>query len=208
MFRLEVRDAGKRFYQRWLFRNISLQLAAGERLAITGTNGSGKSTLLRMLAGQLSPSEGDVFFAVDGQRVGSEAMYRHLSWAGPQIEPYAELSLAEHLKLHFRLRKPHTNLGAKPVDAVIELLALGEHAHKPLQVYSSGMLQRVKVGTALFTESDLLLLDEPTSNMDTLNADRMLGLIAEWTGERAYVLASNLDREYGAFSQVLRLGSV
>lgn len=206
MFTLEARQAGKRFYQRWLFRNLSVRVAAGEMLAITGTNGSGKSTLLRMLAGQLSPSEGDVFYSLDGKRVSSEAMYRHLSWSGPQIEPYGDLTLEEHLKLHFRLRKPLAALGPRPVDAVIELLALGEHARKPLQVYSSGMLQRVRVGTALFTASALLLLDEPTSNMDTANADRMLGLIETWRGDRAYLLASNLEREFAGFTEVLKLG--
>lgn len=170
-------------------------------LALVGTNGSGKSTLLRIIAGQLAASEGRVRCAYAHQPLPLAQLYRHLSWSGPYLDPYFELTLREHLDLHFRFREC---LLPDPYE-LIDLLDLRAHRDKPLRRYSSGMLQRVKVGTALFTRSALLLLDEPTSNMDQANADRILGLIAEHTRQRLFVLASNLAREYEAFQAVIRL---
>lgn len=201
-FSLEANDIGKKFYNRWLFKDISFELKAGERLALVGTNGSGKSTLLRIVAGQLVPTVGAMRYHLHQQPIEADRVYQHLSWTGPQVEPYVELSLREQIALHFRFKRC---ILPQP-EAIIDILNLGAHADKPLQVYSSGMLQRMKVGLALFTASDMLLLDEPTSNMDEANAAFMLELIAQHIGERVYVLATNLSREYAQFDQVLTLG--
>ncbi|MEM6262610.1 MAG: ATP-binding cassette domain-containing protein, partial [Bacteroidota bacterium] len=131
-----------------------------------------------------------------------ERVYRHISWSGPYLQPYQDFTLDEHLKLHFRFRKC---LVDDPSE-LINILELEPHRDKKLRFYSSGMLQRVKVGTALFTSSDVLLLDEPTSNMDPGNASRMLNLIEQYRENRCYVLASNMPREYEGFEQKLQLG--
>ena len=201
-FALQAKAIGKRFYNRWLFKDISFQLCAGERMALVGTNGSGKSTLLRIVAGQLAPTIGGMTYSAAGNNIPSDRFYRHLSWTGPQVEPYTELTLREHIDLHFRFKQC---LLPQP-ESLIQILNLSAHADKPLQVYSSGMLQRMKVGLALFTASDVLLLDEPTSNMDEENAAFMLDLIAQHIGQRVYVLATNLRREYEQFDRVLTLG--
>lgn len=63
-----LQDIGKKFYGRWLFREIKQELKAGERLALVGSNGSGKSTLLRIIAGQMNPSEGKVIYQAQGKK--------------------------------------------------------------------------------------------------------------------------------------------
>ena len=171
-------------------------------MALVGTNGSGKSTLMRIIAGQLNPSEGKVSCQYQGNFLPLERLYRHLSWSGPYIDLYPELNLKEQISLHFRLKECYLD----DPHELIPLLNLTAHQDKPLQWYSSGMRQRVKVGLALFTQSDLLLLDEPTSNMDTANADRMMALIKEYTQDRLWVLASNLEREYQDFTSTVFLG--
>jgi ABC-type multidrug transport system ATPase subunit len=198
---IRLEGVGKKFYQRWLFRGIDHDFAATPHLALVGNNGSGKSTLLRIIAGQLAASEGRVRCSYATRPLPLVRLYRHLSWAGPYIEPYPELTLVEHLDLHFRFRRcllPQHR-------ALVDLLDLKAHRDKPLQRYSSGMLQRVKVGTALFTQSEILLLDEPTSNMDTGNAERILALIREHTQDRLLVLASNLSREYEDMPRIIKL---
>jgi ABC-type multidrug transport system ATPase subunit len=198
---IQLEGVGKKFYQRWLFRDIDHDFGAMPHLALVGPNGSGKSTLLRIIAGQLAASEGRVRCTYRTLPLSLSQLYAHLSWSGPYIEPYPELTLREHLDLHFRFRRcllpDHRDL--------IDLLDLQAHRDKPLLRYSSGMLQRVKVGTALFTQANLLLLDEPTSNMDPGNAARMLSLIKAYTQDRLFVLASNLDREYEPFERIIRL---
>lgn len=203
MFELTAHQLGKRYYERWLFRELSFEVCTGERVAIIGTNGSGKSTLLRILAGQLSATEGVVHYVHQGKNIPSERHYRHISWAAPSIDLYDDLTLEEHVSWHFKLRTSRLD---NPLD-LIEILHLQNDRHKKLRLYSSGMLQRVKVGLALYTDSDLLFLDEPTANMDDANASRMLALIDAQTKDRAYILASNLSREYDAFPKRISLHS-
>lgn len=201
MFTLHLHNTGKRFHDRWLFRNLETKLHAGESLALIGANGSGKSTLMRILAGQMLASEGKCHYYMDDKKIPHAQMYQHVSWTGPQLQLYPDLSLWEHLALHFRARR--CLLGS--LNEVIEVLKLSADADKALRFYSSGMYQRVKLGLALFSQSDLLLLDEPTANMDEQNAAYALDLIREFRGNRVFVLASNLEREYGQMPQ-LRLG--
>lgn len=171
-------------------------------MALIGTNGSGKSTLLRIIAGQLSPTEGKVEYHADNKRIAYSKFYEYVSWAAPSIDLYDELTLREHISWHFKLKPSRLE---NPMD-LVSILSLEDDQDKKLRLYSSGMLQRVKVGLALFTQSKLLLLDEPTSNMDTANADRMLSLIEEQRAGRVLILASNLEREYGEFEQKIKLG--
>lgn len=201
MLHIQLNDIGKKFYHRWIFRGIHHDFSARPRLALVGRNGSGKSTLLRIIAGQLMPSAGQVIYTVGKRRVPVEQVYRYLSWAGPFTELYQDLTFREALHLHFRFK---TCLIDQP-ESLIDILNLKDHADKNLRYYSSGMRQRVKVGLALFTRSDILMLDEPTSNMDPENATMILNLIEEYRQGRVYILASNMQREYQSFEDILRL---
>ena len=201
MLRLQLEQVGKKYYHRWLFRNVSCELGPGSRLALVGPNGSGKSTLLRIMGGQLNPSEGKITFFRNKQ-LPVEQVYQYLSWSGPYIELYQDLNLVEHIRMQFRFKDC---LLDDPME-IISILDLESHRNKKLRFYSSGMQQRAKVGLALFTQSELLMLDEPTSNMDRTNAERMLKLIDAYLGERIMVLASNMEREYQPLEKVLTLG--
>lgn len=201
MLQLHLESVGKQFYQRWVFRQINLAANSGQRIALTGGNGSGKSTLMRIIAGQLSPTEGRAVLSFHGKRIAAEDWYRHLSWSGPYTSLYTDLSLREHIQLHFRFRDC---IFPNPME-LCDWLQLGPHADKKLRYYSSGMLQRVKTGLAIATRADLLLLDEPTSNMDERYADLVLEGMNRFSQDRLVVLASNLPREYHGFSQRLAL---
>ncbi|RMG27996.1 MAG: ATP-binding cassette domain-containing protein [Bacteroidetes bacterium] len=201
-FRLSFSGLGKKYYQRWLFRDLAWEAASPCRLAITGSNGSGKSTLLRILGGQLNPTEGQLAFFKGAERLSVLRLYPHLSWSAPFVELYQDLSLEEHIRLHFRFK---TCLLPRPED-LIDQLRLRGHEHKKLRYYSSGMRQRAQVGLALFTRSDMLLLDEPTSNMDSHNARLMLELIHTYSQNRILIMASNMEREFETFEDRIRLG--
>ncbi|MEL7534705.1 MAG: ATP-binding cassette domain-containing protein [Bacteroidota bacterium] len=198
---IQLQKVGKQYYRRWIFRDINLDLVQHPQTALVGTNGSGKSTLLRIIAGQLAPTEGKISFAKDQEHLPIAKVYQHLSWAGPQIEMYAELTLEELIKLHFQLKNC---LLDKPMD-LVELLRFKGHHQKPLKYFSSGMQQRAKVGIALFSQSELLLLDEPTSNMDEANAAMILDMIDQYRQGRIFVLASNMKREYERLPHTLHL---
>jgi ABC-type multidrug transport system ATPase subunit len=201
MIDLSAKDLGKRFFRHWVFRHLDFQLHSGQRMLLTGPNGSGKSTLMRILAGQMSPTAGSLSLAFEGKPVDPEQWYRHLSWSGPYHELYGDLTLDEAMRMHFRFRKP-----LLPLPQIVEALRLEAHGDKQLRHFSSGMLHRVKVGLAIFSQSELLLLDEATTNMDEENSRYILDLTFTHLGGRGLLYASNNPMEFGLFEERVDLG--
>jgi ABC-type multidrug transport system ATPase subunit len=198
MLKLEAEGLGKRFHRQWVFKNIDFSLADGEKLLITGSNGSGKSTLLRIIAGQLTPTKGDLRL-VNGKRlISPENYYRFISWSGPYMDLYPDLTLAEAVKMHFQFRKP-----ILPRKDIIPTLNLEKHQDKPLRNFSSGMLHRVKVGLAIFSQSKILLLDEATTNMDPENSGMVIEWVKKYQEGRILIYAGNKPEEFVHFERRL-----
>lgn len=204
MMHIRASGLGRRFHYQWVFRGLNLDVPPGSRVCIIGPNGGGKSTLLRMLAGQLTPTEGELNWSRAGKPLGPEKLYQHISWTSPGIEVYPELTLEAFYKMHFGLK---TNRLAGGIEAAIEAINLKPHRRKELRHFSSGMLQRAKLGLALFSESDVVLLDEPTSFMDEQNVAFALQLIEQHLGNRTLLLASNLPREMGLAEQQIEVAA-
>ncbi|MCE3007550.1 MAG: ATP-binding cassette domain-containing protein [Bacteroidetes bacterium] len=193
----------QRYGSQLLFGGLGFSIAPGAACVLTGPNGSGKSTLIKLLAGFETPTRGHIAYTDEvGKPFPAEQLPLQLGWYGPYMGSYRQLGLGEWLRLHFRLRA----CILPTADAVLAALDLTEHAHKPLAALSSGMQQRAAVGAALFTAGRLLLLDEPTSNLDEARAAQMLALIQAYQGARTLVLASNLPREMGICTQQVSLG--
>ncbi len=198
---LSIDKVGKQFYRNWLFRHLNLKISEGESLAVIGHNGSGKSTLLRIIASQMVPTEGKVTLRIGGTPVPANQMYQHLSWSAPYIGLFPELTLREQFRLQGRFRTMML-----PESEFLSVLSLSNEADKPLRFYSSGMLQRAKAGLAIFAQGQLLLLDEPTSNMDEGNAGLIQDLLETYQRNRILILASNLEREFGKITRQIHLG--
>lgn len=201
MVSLAAEKIGKKFYRHWIFRDISFHLEQGQTLLLTGPNGSGKSTLIRIIAGQLSPSRGDIILKDQGKQLPYEDFYKLVSWAAPYIELYPDLTLREMVKLHFQFKKCLLPSG----DEVIKQLRLQGHENKILRHFSSGMMHRVKVGLAVFSQSKILILDEATTNMDQNNSDYVFELLDQHQGERILIFASNNQAEFDRFDHRLEL---
>ena len=204
MNRLEVQDLGKKFYRQWVFRNLSFEADSDSPLLVTGTNGSGKSTLTRILAGQLLPDEGTVKLILNGNLISPETIYREVSWAAPYLELYPDLELGEAVELHFRFKE--NLLGNIP--AFLNKISLQKSAEKPLRNLSSGMMARLKNALAVFSRSSLLLLDEPTGNLDEENVSRLFEWISEFNTDRIIIFVSNDNRDFPRFSKKLDLSSL
>lgn len=194
---------GKQYGTQTLFRGLELAIEAGSTWLIKGANGTGKSTLLKILAGYERPTWGSIGYTLAGHKLDPDQLALHLSWYGPYIGRYSQLKLQEWYGLHFRFRPCLLGSAAQCLEAT----QLSAHGSKRLSELSSGMLQRAAVGLALFTQSSLLLLDEPTSNMDSERAEQTLGLIDTHLNGRTLVLASNLEREQSLCKQCLPLAS-
>lgn len=185
---IQVQNIGKRYRLEWIFRGLTHSFQAGDRWAILGPNGSGKSTLMKVLSGHLSPSKGDIAFIHHNIQVKEENVYKNIGYAAPYIELIEELTLEEALKFHTRL-KPLLP-GFTPA-ALYELLALPKTRQKEIRFFSSGMKQRLKLALAICSQTPVLLLDEPATNLDLQGIDWYKKLIAEYAQQRLVIIASN-----------------
>ncbi len=180
---------GKRYQRHWVFRNLSFEFAPCSRTAILGQNGSGKSTLLRIIAGMQPPSTGNM----EWEGTSQQEVFKKVSFCAPGMELPEELTLLEALEFHFSFKK---TLAGMSLSSVIELVGLRAAARKPIGDYSSGMKQRVKLAQAFFSETPVLLLDEPCSNLDEAGVEQYLEWIENYTVNRTVIIASNDPREY------------
>lgn len=186
-------QVSKRYNYEWIFRGIDRTFEPGKRYAVTGPNGSGKSTLMRVLSGQLSPSKGKVGFSVGRKKVKADEVYRHVSFAAPYIELVEEFTLREAINFHQKF-KPF--LPGLSMPDLLELLDLPKAKNKEVRHFSSGMKQRLKLALALCSQSSLVLLDEPTTNLDQQGMDWYLALVEKFLGSRTAIVASNVELDY------------
>lgn len=174
-------DIGKKYGKNWIFRHLNFEIKEGTITAITGKNGSGKSTLLQIISGYLTPSNGKIVFEP------SSIEDTNICLLGPYTELIEEFTLEEFLAFHSKFREP-----------LIDIKDMARKASLPLNKFiadfSTGMKQRVKLITAFFYENDLLLLDEPTSNLDEEGFDWWKNEISQKTKE-TIVIASNQSNE-------------
>ncbi|GHE37307.1 ABC transporter ATP-binding protein [Sphingobacterium griseoflavum] len=192
---ITLQDLGRRYNREWIFRHVDYTFSTGKKYAILGPNGSGKSTFLKVVAGSLSPSEGQVLYrASESIHVAVEDVFSDVSIAAPYLELIEEFTLREMIAFHFKF-KPF--LAGYDTNRIIQLLKLDHAVDKEIRFFSSGMKQRVKLALACCSDTKLLLLDEPTSNLDVAGEQWYLDLVAETShNHRIVLVGSNQEREY------------
>ena len=190
---ITLQQIGKKFQREWIFRDISLTFQENQTYALIGPNGSGKSTLLLILSGLLPPSRGEILYHHQEQLIEAENVYRHQSIAAPYVELIEEFTLRELLDFHFALKSPLPTL---TTAAILQKLQLEPTQHKYIHQFSSGMKQRLKLGLAFYTNADLLLLDEPCSNLDKNGIEWYYEEIKAILGKKLIIIGSNQPYEY------------
>lgn len=191
--RVELNQVGKRFRRDWILRGVDLCVEPGSRIAITGPNGSGKSTLLKIICGHLTPSKGKVLFSNAKQNLELDQVYAHLAFAAPYIELIEEFSLQEAIDFHRKFKPFQQNLSS---NDIIALLGFERSRDNEIRNFSSGMKQRLKLVLAICSEAPLLLLDEPTTNLDAQGTQWYAELITRFGNTRSIVVASNVETDY------------
>lgn len=191
---IKLENIAKRYGREWIFKDVNLEFTAGSSYVILGSNGSGKSTLLQVISSYLTPSKGEITYFAGEQTLPLEQVYKHISIATPYMELPEEFSLFEVLEFHRKLKSFYNNLDSKEL---IEIMELEKARNKAIGNFSSGMKQRVKLALAILTQSDLLLLDEPSSNLDARSVQWFQNLIQEYKKNRITIVCSNhIEAEY------------
>jgi len=199
---ISLSNAGKRFNREWIFRHFSHDFLPGNSYAITGPNGSGKSTLLQVIAGALTFSEGTISYAAaGGNSIAADQAYRHISIAAPYLELIEEFSAAEMLDFHARFKDL-----VLPKNEILSLVGLETAAGKQIRYFSSGMKQRLKLAQAFFSKGSVLLLDEPTTNLDADGIALYQQLIQDHSSGRLVIVSSNDKEEYAFCREVIAVG--
>ena len=200
--RITLIDAGKRFNRDWIFRHLHYQFHTGQSYAITGPNGSGKSTLLQAIAGAIDISEGKVGFEMPAKTISSDQVYKYLSLSAPYLELIEEMTVTEFLQFHQSF-KPF--LPGHSIPDIICRVGLGSAVHKQIRYYSSGMKQRVKLAQSIFSDTPIVLLDEPCTNLDAEGVGLYRQLIGEYGMGRLVIVSSNDRQEYDFCGETLNI---
>ncbi len=189
----------KMFQRRKVIQGINFDLDSPGSLVITGPNGSGKTTLVRILCGLLSPSSGRVQFYQNHRLIPQEETYRHIGLVGPYLHFYKDLTAWENL--HFFAKARFGTVDKKRIFALLDQLGLKNRHNDELKAYSSGMLQRVKYVAALYHQPEILILDEPTANLDNEGKQRVYEIVADQKKKRMVIIATNEPEEIALAAQ-------
>ena len=195
-------NTGKRFNREWIFRHFNYEFVSGKRYAITGPNGSGKSTLLQVIAGALTHNEGNIQYAIDNVQCSPEDRYEYIAIAAPYLELIEELTATEFLSFHRSFKALSVSN-----ETALQKVQLGKAVNKQIRYFSSGMKQRLKLAQAFFTNTPVLLLDEPSTNLDVDGIALYHQLINDYTKDRIVIVSSNDIQEYDFCDEVIEMGN-
>jgi len=157
-------------------RNVTVDFPAGSSTVLLGDNGAGKSTLLRLVAGLIAPSRGTV--AVFGDTPQNQR--RRIAYMSHDAMLYDELSAIENLRYFASLHRDGGCACVGSPEMALRAVGLYPHLARPVGQYSQGMRQRASLARVLQTDPELLLLDEPFSNLDVASAQQMVDLLLDF----------------------------
>lgn len=185
---LTAANLKKVFNRRVVFQDISFAVQQQQTLLITGRNGSGKSTLVKILSDVLSPTDGTVTISpLDRARNFQRSSV--IGLVSPYLQMYDEFSAEENLQYALAIRGMRDD--ANHIHALLKKVFLLERRSDAVRTFSSGMKQRMKYAFALIHNPSILILDEPTSNLDTEGIAMVKQIMREQTQEGILIVATN-----------------
>lgn len=202
MLKISLENIGKKFKNEWIFRKLNYEITDNQPLAIIGPNGSGKSTLMQAIAGAIPINEGKILFKSENKIVEEENWHKMLSFSSPYLELIEEFTLAETVNFHIKF-KPF--LEGISESEFLEIIELSKHKNKQVKNFSSGMRQKLKLGLAFYSQTKVLLLDEPTSNLDHKGFDWYLNQIERALDNKIVIVSSNEPKEYSFCKKQLNI---
>jgi len=185
---------------------VGFELGVGESLVVLGPNGAGKTTLLRILATLLRPSGGEV--AVLGCSLPNEAwkLRGRIGYLGHEPLLYRDLSGRENLRFQARLHGIGRAEAEERIEELLCAVGMERRADERVAELSAGMRQRLSICRCVLHEPELLLLDEPDSNLDAEGRELARELIGPAASPARVVVTHDPDRHLPEADQVLRLG--
>ncbi|MDZ7624644.1 MAG: ABC transporter ATP-binding protein [Ignavibacteriaceae bacterium] len=163
-YSIQSQNLSKLFGRRLIFKDINFNWTEKGIFGISGPNGSGKSTLVKIVAGLIAPSSGKIIHKNSGGEIIPEKLHNHIGFVSPYLVLYEEFSAWENLKIFAKIRGVVFN--EEKVTHYLTQFLLENRKTDLVKTYSSGMKQRLKFIFALMHSPEVLIFDEPTSNLD------------------------------------------
>ena len=198
MVQISLSSAGKRFNKDWIFKDLNFTFEMGQHYALIGNNGSGKSTLLQVISGYASLSKGTITWGDHD----THTIFKQISLAAPYLELIEEFTTIEQFEFHEKFKPLRKDLS---FSEMIEMIGLKAATNKQIRYFSSGMKQRLKLALAIFSETPILLLDEPCSNLDKEGYALYHDLINKYALHKLIIVGSNDTQEYDFCKQHINL---
>ena len=214
---VRLNNVGKRYNRDWIFRHCNYSFTSGVSYAITGANGSGKSTLLQVIAGAILHNEGTVDYFEDAESPIADKKtasanihhpasgiqtYRYLSIAAPYLDLVEEMTAKETIEFHARFK---SMIPGFSFADILQTVGLENATDKQLRYFSSGMKQRLKLALAFFSNTPVLLLDEPTTNLDADGVALYHQLFSNYTKDKLVIISSTVKQEYEFCEEVIEI---
>jgi len=202
-YTVELNNLVKYFGRRLIFDGIDFTFSPQHVYGISGPNGSGKSTLVKIIADLISPTRGKVIHKYGGKVIDVDLIHNHLGFVSPYLFLYDEFTAEENL-IHFagirgiKFNKERSNF-------LFGELNLYDRRKDLVRAYSSGMKQRLKFIFALLHEPQIIILDEPTSNLDNAGKEIAYRLITNEGKNNLVIVASNEDLDLSLCNKVIDL---
>jgi len=202
-YRLELENITKTFGRRLIFKDISIKLNSPNIIGVSGRNGAGKSTFVKILSGLISPSKGKVKHYLNDKQVETEYVFNHLGFVSPYLVLYDEFTASENLFYFCKIR--NIDYDKKFSKELLEKVNLYDRRNDIVKAYSSGMKQRLKYAFALIHKPSLIILDEPTSNLDEAGKKVVYNFIENYGKEKLVIVASNEQQDLSYCSEIIDL---
>jgi heme exporter protein A len=202
-YSIQSQNLSKLFGRRLIFKDINFNWSEKGIFGISGPNGSGKSTLVKIVAGLIASSSGKIIHKNSGDEIIPEKLHNHIGFVSPYLVLYEEFSAWENLKIFAKIRG--INLNEALVISYLAKFLLESRKDDLVKAYSSGMKQRLKFIFALMHSPEVLIFDEPTSNLDEEGKKVVYEIVREEGKSKIVVIASNETKDLELCDEVLLL---
>jgi ABC-2 type transport system ATP-binding protein len=188
---IKVEHLTQSFGKKIVLDDVQLEIGANEVCALVGRNGAGKSTLLNSLLGLLPVKNGKITINSTEQKAGRDIWKSGIAYLPEKFTLYPALTGYENIVFFSQTSKQKVNEGK--IETLLKSVRLWEDRQFPIKEYSKGMLQRLGLAITLYQDSQILILDEPTSGIDPIGRKEILEVLKALTNKTILLSSHHLD---------------
>lgn len=192
LMKLKLKNISKKYNNKLILDNISLEIKSQEILAILGSNGVGKTTLLKSILG-IIPSSGEIFLDdIDLKNIRLEKKAKYISYVPQHININFSISVIDYILMGRNIYNESKSYKLKLAQDIIKKLELEEIALSNMNNLSGGQFQKVLIARALIQDAKIIILDEPTSALDIKHQKKVLEILNEFAREKDLIIIMTL----------------